>query len=75
DHEHRFTEHEHEVTGAKTSHVLPAIIPEEPLFIRKLFSRLFGSHAKQPSGRATVKLLNMNATKRAQLRRNWNELT
>jgi hypothetical protein len=30
---------------------------------------------KTASGRATVKLLNMNATKRAQLRRDWNELT
>ena len=30
---------------------------------------------KTASGRATVKLLNMNAPKRAPLRRDWNELT
>ena len=30
---------------------------------------------KTACGRATAKLLNMNATRRAQLRRHWNELT
>lgn len=30
---------------------------------------------KTACGRATAKLLNMNATRRAQLRRNWNEMT
>jgi hypothetical protein len=33
DHEHRFTEHEYEITGLKTPYVLPTIIPEEPDFL------------------------------------------